>query len=289
MSGFRVGCAIVTFNSAAVVQGLLDSLGTLGPDSVAIVDHGSSDGTMRILGRWQPQCDLDVLQRPNRGYSAGVNAAVAALRVRGADIVALLNPDARVVSVDLGGLRALFDADPRLGSACPVTTSGDGRNLDTLGLRLTPWGAVADHGQGGPATWDGTGAIPGVIGPCGGSALYRTQALETLPGPFDERFFLYFEDADLALRLRAAGWSTVTTDLLTVRHERSGLGGLSADLSSPGGRFAALERQRSYELFVSDAAPLPLSMRILGRAAARVRRHVVNRGLRRVGVSDQHQ
>jgi GT2 family glycosyltransferase len=110
------------------------------------------------------------------------------------------------------------------------------------------------------------------------------EALEALSGPFDERFFLYFEDADAALRLRAAGWSTVTTDLLTVRHERSGLGGLSGDLDSPGARFAALERQRSYELFVSDAAPLPRVTRTLGRAAARLRRGMVTRRMRVQGV-----
>jgi N-acetylglucosaminyl-diphospho-decaprenol L-rhamnosyltransferase len=287
MSAPRIGCAVVTHNSAEAVEGLLASLGALDPHAVAVVDHESTDRTLEILGDWRPGCNVDVLRRPNRGYAAGANAAVAALSARGVEIVALLNPDARILGADLQGLRDLFGAEPRLGSACPVTLSSDGARLDTLGLRLTPWGAVADHGQGEPATWTGTRPIPGVIGPCGGSAIYRTEALAELRGPFDERFFLYFEDADVSLRLQAAGWSTITTDLVTVEHGRSGLGGLHGDLTTPGARRAARERQRSYELFVSDAAPLPFQTRIIGPAAARIRRHMVTRDLRRAETADQ--
>jgi GT2 family glycosyltransferase len=278
-----VGCAVVTHNSAGVIQGLLESLERLRPAAAVVVDHESTDETCAILDAWRPPFWTQVLRRPNRGYAAGVNAAVAALRTRETTIVALLNPDARVVAADLAGLADLFARDPRLGSACPMTLSADGK-IDTLGLRLTPWAAVADHGQGTPAAWSGSHAIPGVVGPCGGSALYRLDALAGLTGPFDERFFLYFEDADVALRLRASGWSTITTDLVSVRHERSGLGGLSGDVSTKAGRFAALERQRSYELFVSDAAPLPRLTRSLGRIAAPVRRRMVTRRLGTEGV-----
>ena len=287
MSAPRIGCAVVTHNSAGVIGGLLSSLAALDPCAVVVVDHESTDHTCEILDAWRPDHPVQILRRPNRGYAAGVNAAVEALHAHGPDLIALLNPDARVDRAEREALGGLFLADPRLGSACPLTVSPDGRTLDTLGLRLTAWAAVGDHGQGDPATWSGTAAIAGVIGPCGGSAVYRRAALDSLAGPFDERFFLYYEDADAALRLRAAGWSTVTTDLLRIRHERSGLGALAGDLGSPGARFAAAERQRSYELFVSDAAPLPHVTRVIGRVAARVRRHMVRRGLRRAGVSDQ--
>jgi N-acetylglucosaminyl-diphospho-decaprenol L-rhamnosyltransferase len=275
---------VVTHQSAAVVGGLLDSLELLDPRAVVVVDHESTDGTPDILAGWRPPYAAEVLRRPNRGYAAGVNAALAALSARGIELVAVLNPDARIVAADPDGLRRLFASRPRLGSACPLTLAADGRHLDTLGLRLTPWAAVADHGQGRPATWTGTGAIRGVIGPCGGSALYRMSALRAMDGPFDERFFLYFEDADLALRLAARGWSTVTTDLLTVQHGRAGLGGRSGDLGSSAARLATRERQRSYELFVSGPAPLPAATRLAGRAAARLRGRMVRRRLRDCGV-----
>jgi GT2 family glycosyltransferase len=47
-------------------------------------------------------------------------------------------------------------------------------------------------------------AAPAPLGPTGGAALYRLDAFRAAGG-FDERIFLYYEDLDLALRLRAAG------------------------------------------------------------------------------------
>lgn len=277
----RVGCAVVTHQSGEVVGGLLASLDAVAPHLAVVVDHASTDATREVLSGWRPSFPARVLDLPNRGYAAGVNSAIAALRSGGADLVLLLNPDARVLAADLAGLRGLFAGRPELGSACPLTLGADAGRIDTLGLRLTRWAAVADHAQGERAGWRGTAAIPGVIGPCGGSAVYRMAALDGLAGPFDERFFLYFEDADLALRLRAAGWGTVTTDLVTVQHGRGGLGGRRGGLADAAARFAAVERQRSYERFVSGPTPLPPARRMLGRLAAPVRGRLVGRRLGR--------
>ena len=53
---------------------------------------------------------------------------------------------------------------------------------------------------------DGRFDEPGeVFGACAGAALYRRDAVLDVGG-FDERFFTYLEDVDLALRLRLAGW-----------------------------------------------------------------------------------
>ena len=123
--------------------------------------------------------------------------------------------------------------------------------------------------------------IPAVIGPTGAGGVYRMSALETLEGPFDERFFMYFEDADLALRLRRGRWRTVTSDLMTVVHGRGGLGGLQGPSVSEAERRALVHRQRSYELFVA-ASPISPGRRLLGLFAARLRRRVVSRRLVRL-------
>jgi GT2 family glycosyltransferase len=283
VSGPAIGCAIVTHQSARVVEGLLSSLTVLDPAVAVVVDHESTDGTPAILDAWRPSFAATVVRQENRGYAAGVNRAVRELDGHGVELVVVLNPDARVERLDRAGLGRLFATRPALGSACPLTLAAEPGRLDSLGLRLTPWAAAADHGQGQPAAWSGTSALRGVIGPCGGSAIYRMDALRSLAGPFDERFFLYYEDAQLALRLRAAGWTTVTTDLLTVRHERAGLGARNGGLGFPAARLAAVERQRSYELFVADA-PLPLGRRVAGRVAAFARGRIVRHRLRRAGL-----
>jgi GT2 family glycosyltransferase len=63
-----------------------------------------------------------------------------------------------------------------------------------------------------------------VFGPCAGAALYSRAALAEV-GFFDEAFFAYLEDADLAWRLRLRGWRTLYVPSAQVWHEYSGTGG----------------------------------------------------------------
>jgi GT2 family glycosyltransferase len=266
-----IGCAVVTYNSASQVPSLLDSLSKLELKALAVVDNGSRDSTVEIVRAWSLPFASTVLERSNRGYAVGANAAIDELRRRGVGLVLLLNPDAVVLSADLAALERLFGRSPSLGSLCPVMITPGGRTFDSLGLRLTPWGSVGDAEQRQPYRPIGTSALRGVIGPCGGGALYRVAALESVPGPFDERFFLYYEDADLALRLKRRGWGTVTSDLVTVEHRRGGLGSLSTMPADGAHATALARRQKSYELFLRNS-PLPFGRRLLGHPAARARR-----------------
>jgi GT2 family glycosyltransferase len=67
-----------------------------------------------------------------------------------------------------------------------------------------------------------------VFGACGAAALYRAEALRAVarPGeaPFAERFFMYYEDVDLAWRLRRAGWRTRYVPAAECLHVRGGSG-----------------------------------------------------------------
>jgi N-acetylglucosaminyl-diphospho-decaprenol L-rhamnosyltransferase len=266
-----IGCAVVTYNSASQVPSLLESLSKLELKALAVVDNGSGDSTVEIVRGWSLPFGTTVTERPNRGYAAGANVAIDELRRQAVGLILLLNPDAVVLSADLAALERLFDRSPSLGSLCPVMITPGGKTFDSVGLRLSPWSSVADAEQGQPYRTIGTSVVRGVIGPCGGGALYRAAALESLPGPFDERFFLYYEDADLALRLKRGGWSTVTSDLVTVEHRRGGLGSLTTTPAGAAETAALTHRQSSYELFVRNS-PLPLGRRLLGQPAARARR-----------------
>jgi N-acetylglucosaminyl-diphospho-decaprenol L-rhamnosyltransferase len=91
----------------------------------------------------------------------------------------------------------------------------------------------------------------------------RREALEAVGG-FDERFFLYEEDADLCRRVRAAGWRVVFTPAAEVRHR---LGEQHVDLiyyRPPAAR--ALEYHRSHLLYYRD---LPASDRPVSTTARR--------------------
>ncbi|HEX4678554.1 MAG TPA: glycosyltransferase family 2 protein [Gaiellaceae bacterium] len=275
-----IGCAVVTYNSASQVPTLLDSLSKLELEALAVVDNGSRDSTVEIVRSSSLPFAATVIECANRGYAVGANTAIDELRRQEVGLVLLLNPDAVVLSADLAGLERIFGRSRTLGSLCPVMIAPGGRTFDSVGLRLTPWGSVGDAEQGRPYRPIGTSALRGVIGPCGGGAVYRLAALESLPGPFDERFFLYYEDADLALRLKRLGWGTVTSDLVTVEHRRGGLGSLSTTPAYAAHATALARRQRSYELFLRNS-PLPLGRRLLGRPAARARRVAIRSRLSR--------
>jgi GT2 family glycosyltransferase len=124
-----------------------------------------------------------------------------------------LNPDARLEAGALRALAAKLGADPRLGAVAPELAYPDGRlqfawspDRSVLGelvqkLRNRFEGALWNH-RALPAVWRA------LVGPGWYSAaclLVRRTAFEEVGG-FDEGYFLYFEDADLCVRLRRAGW-----------------------------------------------------------------------------------
>jgi GT2 family glycosyltransferase len=80
----------------------------------------------------------------------------------------------------------------------------DPRRIDDTGDFLGRDGSAVQRGKF--ARDNGQWDIPGEVwGACAGAALYRRDAVLDVGG-FDERFFMYLEDVDLALRLRLAGW-----------------------------------------------------------------------------------
>src|SRR5262249_40333642 len=91
----ELSVVVVTYNSAHVVGGLLDSipaaLGGVSAD-VVVVDNGSTDGTVELLAA---RADCRLVKAANRGYAAGINRGVREGAPAGAVLV--LNPDVRLL------------------------------------------------------------------------------------------------------------------------------------------------------------------------------------------------
>ena len=86
-----------------------------------------------------------------------------------------------------------------LQGSAPNLVDSAGIELDTT---LRSWNMLWNR----PSTKSRMAGDP--VGPCGGAAAYRADAFVELGG-FDERFFAYWEDVDLALRFRLAGWGCI--------------------------------------------------------------------------------
>ncbi len=169
-----------------------------------------------------------VLRTPsNLGFAAANNAGLAAA---GGDFLATVNDDA---IIGVGWCRRLLDAleqQPEAAAAQGLNVLlDDPSTIDGSGLAWNrSWQAVQiGHGErvDASATSPGTPAAREIFGVSATAAIYRRPALERLAGDdlaaFDERLFAYYEDVDLACRLRALGFQALLVPAARARHAGS--------------------------------------------------------------------
>jgi N-acetylglucosaminyl-diphospho-decaprenol L-rhamnosyltransferase len=194
----RPGVYIPNFNAGEHLARALESLRAQTQEvHVVVVDNGSTDGSDRMVAERFPEVTLLALGE-NRGFGPALNLAIEA---HPAEQVILFNNDA---AAEPHFVEALLD---ELGAgvdsvAGVLVQERDPRLIDSAGVVADRTLMGFDHLHGEPLAAAAGGTDP--LGPTGGAALYRREALATVGG-FDERMFLYYEDLDLALRLAARG------------------------------------------------------------------------------------
>ena len=167
------------------------------PADVVVIDNGSTDGTAELVRNEFPEVTLLELGE-NLGFGPAINRAV---EQQPADPVILLNNDAEC---EPRFLEALLDAAAEGAEmvAGVMTQEASPGLIDSAGVVADTTLMGFDYLHGEPIEAAARAADP--LGPTGGAALYRHAAFRAAGG-FDERIFLYYEDLDLALRLRATG------------------------------------------------------------------------------------
>lgn len=215
---------------AAIARARRD--GALGEARLTLVDHGPGTAARaRLAESAQAQGARLLTPDRNRGFGAGHNLA---LRGAEEEFFLILNPDAVLDEASLSaGLRALA-ADPDVALIAPRVDTGPGgpqhlckRAPDPWTLFLRGFGPAwlqrrcrARLDRYAMADLDPERAqdVPLASGCC---MLVRAAAFRAAGG-FDERYFLYFEDFDLCLALRAAGGRIRYLPDMRVRHHRGG-------------------------------------------------------------------
>lgn len=280
MTTCELSVLIVTYRNATQVDRCLTALeqALIGLDAeVLLHDNASTDDTVAVARR---HSGVDVTAgSKNLGFAAGCNSLVR--RSRGRALL-FLNPDT-VISADAP--RRLLEAiqrHPEAGLYGARTVTPEGRTLlSSAQGRMTLWSVfcfasglstafpgrhVTDPESLG--RWDRTTEreVPMLSG---GALMVRRDAWERLGG-FDDRYFMYGEDADLCERARAAGYSPRFIPSAVVEHE---VGGSSAE----GGKLVLLHRGKvTYlrKLWPAGHAALGVRLLLLGVAlrsfAARV-------------------
>jgi GT2 family glycosyltransferase len=213
---------IPSFNGRALLARCLASIARNRPTDagqpieVIVVDDASTDGTANWLAREHPDVHLVCLER-NGGFCAAANAGIAVARGR---FIQLLNNDTEVAPEWIEAGLAPF-AEQAVGAVAPlVLVRSDPSRVDSAGDSYALYGWPTKRGHGEPALGYATRPVEEVFGASGSSAFYRAGALR-LAGRFDPLFGSYYEDIDLAFRLRWAGYRCVFAPTCRVYHDVS--------------------------------------------------------------------
>lgn len=220
---------IVAYRQAELLRRCLDSVALHLPDAVVHVWDNASEGTPAIRAlsaRYQAHWQFSPT---NIGFAAAVNRL--ALGVGQADLL-LLNPDAVLLS-DLGGCRrALAEAQRqgrRVAAVAPlVDDPARVRPWDNARRRATAIRALVSY-SGYAARLRGwwisdlyRDRPTDPVGFLSGECLLINGSAWTAVGPFDERYFLYAEEADWERRALDRGWQLLLVDEPGVRHGAQG-------------------------------------------------------------------
>ena len=243
----RITVGIVTHNSAAHIYACLESIATNLADAIPtiiILDNASSDDTISVIGELRKKYRFPphiMAQTMNRGYAWGANRICELVRT---EWLCLINPDARLLTPAFVATNQLVKWRPTCGVIGGIIVDPYGRPQECGGAFPTPLMAVWDwcglrHVFPRPR-WSTTvrlnlrpDASPRPIDyPTGAFWMMRREVWQRV-GPFDERFFLYFEDTDFCKRAKEKGWPSFVHPAIHVAHQR---GASLADRAGPDGR-----------------------------------------------------
>jgi N-acetylglucosaminyl-diphospho-decaprenol L-rhamnosyltransferase len=206
---------VVTHNSQAPLSAMLDSAATRAAfDRILVVDSASRDATRKVAKR----AGVEVLAiRENRGFGFAANAGIAQTS---GEFVAVLNPDIEVEHLGTVERLAAHFEDPAVGIVAPALRLPDGQVQDSVRSVPTPLNLLRRrlmHRRSG-AIWT---AAPADAAWVVGAAMFIRRAAFERVGGFDVRYLIYFEDVDLCVRLRRAGFRVRVDPGVVLAHQHA--------------------------------------------------------------------
>lgn len=182
---------------------------------IILVTNGLTKNQVSSL-RNRHSCVRIIENEENKGCAGGRNQGIQ--KAQGNYIVTLdddVVPDNRWLEelmrwaskgerVGMLASKMLFGSDPHI--------------IDSAGLEIGRDGNA--YSRKGLSKDGGFEQTEEVFGPCGGTAFYKREVFEDI-GLFDENYFIYYEDIDLAFRARLAGWKCLYVPQAVVFHHHS--------------------------------------------------------------------
>lgn len=255
----RVFALVLCHNGRDLTLACLESLlqQRYAPMEVLVIDNASQDGTPEAVRAAYPDLGL-IRTGANLGYAGGNNVGIREALQRGAEAVFLVNNDTLLDPDCVARLVNSLEADPQIGVIGPMVYTWDrGRVISSAGGAIDWWHADAINVGMGEADRGQYKARPvDFINGCG--LMIARKAIKRV-GLLDERYFMYWEEADWCVRVRRAGFSVHFEPEARMRHKAT----IRSDRLGPTTLYY-LTRNRL--LFFATHAPLHLRPAALAHA-----------------------
>lgn len=207
----NISIIIVNWNTKDLLRDCLSSIyKTIDPltHEIIVVDNASSDGSMAMLAAEYPQVKI-IANKENRGFGAANNQGFAVMQGRYA---LLINTDAVLTAGAVQKLWAFAEANSRVAIVCGQLLNADGSKQNSIAAFPTLLALAVNtslleylfprhypskrYGHAGPLEVDSA------IGAC---MMIRKKALDEVSF-FDDRYFFFFEETDMAYAMKRSGW-----------------------------------------------------------------------------------
>lgn len=213
----KISLILVSYNTSDLLKKSLESIFSSASEhdlQVIVVDNASQDDSCEMLKQQFPQVQL-IENSVNWGFAAACNQAQ---KISEGDYTVLLNSDAWIEKGALDSAVQFMETHPRAGIVGGQLLKPDGTKAPSARRFPSMWNKVLtitglsqkypqsrffgrpdythiSHDKAFEVDW-----VPGAF------TIFRSSLLQGL-GMFDERFYMYFEEVDLCLRAKKAGWS----------------------------------------------------------------------------------
>jgi GT2 family glycosyltransferase len=221
MAGVTVSAVVPTLGRSRWLISCLEALRRDGESETEILVVDQGENPVEI-----PAGLADRVLRPGRnlGFAAGTNLGIAEAA---GELIATVNDDVLIEPGWLAALGSALEREPRAAAAQGVNLlMDDPVRADGCGLEWNRWWQAVQigHGETAPSPAE---PVREVFGVSATAALFRRDALRAVApdgSVFEPRLVSYYEDVELAGRLRAAGWRALLVPAARARHAGSATG-----------------------------------------------------------------
>lgn len=266
MKSLSIGIVIVNWNNKDVLLdclGSLDKCGYLSSCLLVVQDNGSRDGSVEVVRKKFPEVKI-VKSGENLGYAEGNNRGIREVMKEGAGFVFILNPDTLVRKGCIERLVEVMEKNPDVGVAGPTILDPEGKIWSRGGYidRKRYSGGLIGLGEKDKREKNGIRDVDYISGT---AMMVRREVFEKV-GLFYPGYFIYYEDVELCVRARGAGYRSVFVPAARIDHKESSSFGKASPAHS-------YYMARNHLLFVERNAPPGIRLRECVRLSKTVWEH----------------